>query len=257
MKIHHLNCGTMHMPAAPLVCNVLLAEADSRLVLIDTGFGLLDIADPRRRIGVVRHLLHPRLASEETAIRQIQALGFEAADVTDILMTHLDIDHAGGLADFPNARVHLTVAEAAGAVHTPSLRERVRFNPLQWAHRPTLVEHAPTGESWRGFAAAKSLDDVSPGIVMISLPGHTRGHVAYAVDAGDRWILHAGDAFFHHSVLQGRKSQPRSLTVFENVVAFNLRQVRANHERLAELHGRGEPDLVIINSHDPHFFASA
>ena len=59
MKVHHLNCGTMHMPTAPLVCHVLLVETDGGLVLVDTGFGLQDIADPGRRIGPQRFVLMP------------------------------------------------------------------------------------------------------------------------------------------------------------------------------------------------------
>jgi hypothetical protein len=35
------------------------------------------------------------------------------------------------------------------------------------------------------------------------------------------------------------------------LLAFDRPQVRDNHARLAELHGRGEPDLMIVNAHDP------
>jgi glyoxylase-like metal-dependent hydrolase (beta-lactamase superfamily II) len=59
-----------------------------------------------------------------------------------------------------------------------------------------LVEHNPDGEKWRGFAAAKELDEMSPGVALISLPGHTRGHACLAVDAGHRWVLHCGDPSF-------------------------------------------------------------
>ena len=48
-------------------------------------------------------------------MRQIQRLGFDPRDVRDIVLTHLDFDHAGGLCDFPEARVHLLGAELAGA----------------------------------------------------------------------------------------------------------------------------------------------
>ena len=45
MKAHHLSCGTMRMPTVPtLVSHVLLLETDAGLVLVDTGFGLEDIA---------------------------------------------------------------------------------------------------------------------------------------------------------------------------------------------------------------------
>ena len=47
MKVTHLNCGTMRSPGTPpLVCHVLLVETDNGPVLVDTGYGLADIADP-------------------------------------------------------------------------------------------------------------------------------------------------------------------------------------------------------------------
>jgi len=48
MKIHHLNCGTMRPVKTPegLVCHVLLVETDNGLVLVDTGPGLRDAAEP-------------------------------------------------------------------------------------------------------------------------------------------------------------------------------------------------------------------
>ncbi len=48
MKVHHLNCGTMHPAKGPeCVCHVLLLETDNGLVLVDSGFGVDDCADPQ------------------------------------------------------------------------------------------------------------------------------------------------------------------------------------------------------------------
>ncbi|NMN95477.1 MBL fold metallo-hydrolase [Antrihabitans stalactiti] len=254
MKVHHLNCGTMHMPTAPLVCHVLLLETDRGLVLVDTGYGLRDIADPARRLGPYRRVVKPILDPDETALRQVERLGFRGDDVTHIIVTHFDSDHIGGIADFPDASIHTTAAEARGAMHSPSWREKVRYQSAQWAHGPKIVEHNPDGEKWRGFAAAKELDDISPGIVLVSLPGHTRGHMAVAVDSGDRWILHAGDSFYHPGTIDGTSKVPRALRVQEALIGFEPSTVRANHARLAELYRRAEPGLAIICAHDPSMF---
>jgi hypothetical protein len=37
----------------------------------------------------------------------------------------------------------------------------------------------------------------------------------------------------------------------ESVVAWNLKKVRDNHSRLAELYQRQDPDLFIVSAHDP------
>ncbi|MEV0669070.1 MBL fold metallo-hydrolase [Mycobacterium sp. NPDC050441] len=256
MKVHHLNCGTMHVPGATLVCHVLLAETSDGLVLVDTGFGTHDCADPARRIGPYRHVIRPALSPIETAAHQITALGFDTADVRHIVLTHFDLDHIGGLADFPDALVHVTAAEARGAVYAPSVRERVRYRRGQWAHGPRLVEHTPDGEAWRGFTAVP-LESIGEGIVLISLPGHTRGHAAVAVDAGNRWVLHAGDAFYHPGTLDGRSRVPAVLRAQEALVCYDRKQLRDNQERLAELYHRNDPGLLIVCSHDPGLYAHA
>jgi glyoxylase-like metal-dependent hydrolase (beta-lactamase superfamily II) len=108
-----------------------------------------------------------------------------------------------------------------------------------------------------GFAAAKELGEISQGIVLISMPGHTRGHACVAVDAGHRWVLHSGDAFFHCGTIDGESRVPRIVTTWESLIAFDRKRVHDNHARLTELHRRGDADLVIICAHDRTLFQRA
>jgi glyoxylase-like metal-dependent hydrolase (beta-lactamase superfamily II) len=247
----------MKLPTAPLVCHVLLLETNNGLVLVDTGYGSDDCHHPSRRIGPIRHVLKPLLAQHETAARQIESLGWRTSEVRHIVVTHLDLDHIGGLSDFPHAHVHVTAAETTAAMTSPSLFEKLRYRSAQWAHHPNVVQHNPSGERWRGFAAAKELVEISPGLVLISLPGHTKGHACVAVDAGHRWVLHAGDAFYHYGTLDRRSHVPRALTTMETLIADDRKKMRDNHSRLAELHHTADPDLLIVCSHDSTIYEHA
>jgi len=244
----------MDMPTAPMVCHVLLVETDNGLVLVDSGFGAQDCLRPATRVGPTRHVIRPRLDSAETAAHQIESLGFRRDDVRHIVITHFDLDHIGGLADFPDADVHVTAAEALGSMKSPSWREKIRYRSAQWAHNPRIVEHEPRGEKWRGFAAA---EEIGPGIALIALPGHTRGHACVAVDAGHRWILHCGDAFYYAGTLDGRSAVPPALRIMESAFAWDRKQVHQNHVRLAEVYQRAEPDLFVVSAHDPALLAQA
>ncbi|GBQ96098.1 MBL fold metallo-hydrolase [Gluconobacter cerinus] len=89
---------------------------------------------------------------------------------------------------------------------------------------------------------------------MVPLPGHTRGHCGYAIDTGERWLLHAGDAFYYLGTLDGLSKVPLLARIQEKLLAFDFGQVRSNHARLAALYARAEPDLDIICAHDPALF---
>lgn len=259
LRIHHLNCGTFHSPAGRLVCHVLLIETErSGLVLVDSGLSEADFADPAGRMGPMRFVLGAAKDPEETAASRIRALGFAVEDVRHIVLTHMDFDHAGGISDFPEARIHVTSAEALGALRGPTRYERLRYNAPQFAHGPRIVEHTPFGEPWRGFAAAKALAEIDEGIVLVSLPGHSRGHACVAVDRGDRWILHCGDAFDDRREIHGqRRKAPLLVRAQAYANAYDLRRYLGNQDRLEELWRRRDPDLLIVNAHDPELFAEA
>lgn len=260
MKVHHLNCGTMRPWATPdgLVCHVLLIETPSGLVLVDTGLGLRYGTDAAGLFGPARFYVRPSFDESEAAINQVVRLGFDPRDVRHIVLTHFDADHTGGLADFPWAEVHLTAAENDAAQHPRGPVEKGRYLPIHREHHPVLTEHTPErGEAWRGFAAAEELTAIAPGIVLISLPGHSRGHAAVAVDAGHRWVLHVGDSFYHHGQIDGTVRPPLALSAMERVIAQDWKRVQANHDRLRELHAGANPELLIVNAHDPTLLTRA
>jgi glyoxylase-like metal-dependent hydrolase (beta-lactamase superfamily II) len=265
MKIHHLNCGS-HCPVggalfdgrssgllANICTHVLLLETDAGLVLVDTGYGLQDVTGrPRRRLPITWpvFVLNTRLRESDTALRQIEKLGFSSHDVRHIVLTHLDFDHAGGIADFPEARVHLLAAEkqaAEAALH--GFVAQQRYRSAEWRDVQDWRTYFPDGEPWQGFDAVRRLDGLPPEILLVPLRGHTLGHSGVAIDTGDGWLLHAGDAYLHHGQLHPtHPHMPPGLAAYERIMTTDLEAARANRARLRTL--ARSPGVQIICSHD-------
>ncbi|BDH55103.1 hypothetical protein [Tsukamurella sp. PLM1] len=93
--------------------------------------------------------------------------------------------------------------------------------------------------------------------MLVPLPGHTLGHTAVAVDAGERWILHCGDAFYHRSAVEGDAAVPLATRAFERMVATDYTRVKRNQERIRALQAQNDPDLLIVCAHDPGLLARA
>jgi glyoxylase-like metal-dependent hydrolase (beta-lactamase superfamily II) len=263
MRVHHLDCGTMCPASARLVngrggwfeparmvCHCLLVEGSDGLVLVDTGLGTGDIDDPRRRLsGMFLRAARPRLDRTQTALAQLERLGFEREDVRHIVPTHLDLDHVGGLSDFPAASVHVFEPELRAATARATSKERNRYRPAQIAHGPKWVPHAVAGDSWLGFERVRVVGD---DIALVPLIGHTRGHCAVAVRDEHGWLLHAGDAYFFHGEVDPLR--PRStpgLSLFQRLVAMDDGARRNNQARLRNLVRDHGNTVRVFSAHDP------
>ncbi|RJQ87059.1 MBL fold metallo-hydrolase [Amycolatopsis panacis] len=266
MRVHHLNCGTMHPPGGRLfdgnpgiarrsllVAHCLLIETADSLVLVDTGLGSHATTDPRGWLGApMLTMVGGRPSAEETAVAQIRTLGHDPADVRHIVMTHLDLDHAGGLADFPDATVHVHAQERRAAGHPKNLPEKARYRTNHFAHSPKWSIYEETGEVWFGFDAVRPLRGLPPEILLVPLPGHTNGHAGVAVDTGKGWLLHAGDAyFFHGEVAPVQPYCPPGIRAFANLNQMDGRTRRTNVARLRTLARDHADEVTVFSAHSP------
>jgi glyoxylase-like metal-dependent hydrolase (beta-lactamase superfamily II) len=259
MRVHHLNCATMcpvggrlvsgdPKKNARLACHCLLIESEAGLILVDTGFGTSDCLHPERLPPALRSLARPLFSIEETARRQIENRGFKVDDVRHILTTHLDLDHAGGLPDFRHATVHQFRAEHDAAMNPRTLFEKHRYQRQHFAHGPKWELYEEGGEPWFGFATVRGLKGLPPEILLVPLIGHTRGHCAVAVDTGDRWLLHCGDAYFFHAEKHG--GCPLGLELFQRAAAIDDRKRRDNQARLRTLAKEHSAKVTLFCAHD-------
>jgi len=243
--------GVLNPAMALMPCHCLLLEAGADLVLVDAGIGLADMAEPRR-LGPMSLVLNLKQEPEETAVRQVERMGFAPGDVKHILCTHLDLDHAGGLADFPQARVHVMEAEHEACAHPGTAREKKRYRPCHFQHGPDWVTHQELSpEKWFGLDCIRDLPGLPPEIVLIPLPGHTRGHMGVAVKTGDAWLLHCGDAYdLRDEMLEGRRS-PLTIRLFQHVAHMDHPGAMDRKEALKAVVRESGGTVTLMATHEP------
>ena len=235
-----------------LICHCLLIETTEGLVLVDTGLGHKNMGQPYRNFGAgfllpFRPVLHPA----ETALYQLRAMGYDPRDVRHIVLTHLDVDHAGALSDFPEAEIHVYNAEFEAAMTPTNMIDSMRYPRNIFRHNPIWRRYATHGEAWFDFACVRQLRGLPPEFLLVPLTGHSHGHCAVAVDTEAGWLLHAGDAYFFHGEMQRRPACPPALEFFQTFVAVNRKQRIHNQSRLRQLIQEHREDVRVFCAHDP------
>jgi glyoxylase-like metal-dependent hydrolase (beta-lactamase superfamily II) len=264
LQIHHLNCATLCPVSAKLVndvgslfspakmvCHCLLIETKNTLILVDTGLGSQDLTHPENLGSLFRHIIRPKLSFAETAVEQVRKLGFSTHDVRHIILTHLDLDHAGGLPDFPSAEIHVSDTEYNSAMTIRSFRNEFRYRTTHWLHRPNWKTHTVEGDKWFGFEAVRAIDNKETDVLLIPLRGHTDGHCGVAVKSSDKWILNCGDAYFFHAEMSLHKPYcSLGLTMFQRIMENDRKARIHNQHRLQELKRNHGNDIQMFCSHD-------
>src|SRR4029077_13470823 len=128
-------------------------------VLVDTGFPARYVDDPiasGASEGLDAFGRVVALTPDNLPAAQLAFAGIEPGDVTDVLITHGDIDHVGGLDGFPQAAIIVGRAE----LELGPPRDHGDARPVDW----------PAGQSYHVVDGDEELD---PGIEILSTPGHS------------------------------------------------------------------------------------
>ena len=165
--------------------NVVVARSGGRTILIDAGLGM----DPDLDL--------PRAGQ---LAQRLGAAGIDLASVTDVVLTHMHMDHIGGLLIDgvrdrlrPDLRIHVAAAEAK-FWESPDF-SRVSMPPgfpdaLRRAAKRFLNEY---GNQLRPFAEEY---EVAPGVIVRRTGGHTPGHSKVRLASGGDRLTFAGDLVF-------------------------------------------------------------
>ncbi len=241
--IYHLNCVKIVSPINANVCgHCLLIKEKNKLILVDTGVGLLDTQKPLERIGKkLIDMVGYRFEESQTAVRQIEGLGLDPKKVTDCIISHLDNDHVGGLADFPEATIHLGIEEFENFTS-----ENPRYLKTPLSHNPIIKTYKKNDFTWFGFEARRIIADIETDMFLIPLFGHTLGHCGVALKNNNKWLFYIADAYYMRVELTN-----------SNHLVNELAKMRAddNELRLGTLNKirnliKEHPEIEIFSYHD-------
>jgi glyoxylase-like metal-dependent hydrolase (beta-lactamase superfamily II) len=152
--------------------------------------------------------------------------------------------------------VHVHEAEQRSATAPGAHPEHgTRYRPAHWAHRPRWVTYpSRRGRSWFGFDAIE-LAGLPADVLLVPLAGHTAGHCAVAVRADDRWLLHAGDAYYHQGEVDpDRRWSIPPLEALEELTEVDRPLRVANLARVRELVREHSDEVEVFCAHDPWAF---
>jgi N-acyl homoserine lactone hydrolase len=168
-------------------------------------------------------------APEHHTDAQLAAIGLEPDDIDQVVMSHLHWDHAGGLCYFPNAVVHVHERELKFAFE-PAVYQAVYYDkkdfdlPVKWNEVSGDVDLFGDGT-----------------VTLIPTPGHTPGHQALLVRAGDNTIFLLSDAAFEIEKLRQRVLP---------AIIWNPDELVATWDRVEELEQQYGAELICAHELD-------
>jgi glyoxylase-like metal-dependent hydrolase (beta-lactamase superfamily II) len=222
------------------------------VILFDTGYGEALSKSKDLVARCYRRLLPYKLAPGEACIHQLAAAGISASEVKGIILSHLHPDHAGGLTDFPQAKIYLSrVAFDELARKNIFSRGRLGLIPDLFPHdlatRVKFVEDYSRVSLDRGWGVFDIGTDIfgDSSVLAVPLPGHAPGHFGIKLKiSNDREVFLAADAAWLSCCYKQMLEPLLPARVF-------IHNYKAYYETLLKLHNLSiaRPDIAIVPSH--------
>lgn len=212
--------------------NVLLLESKDRKILVDTGIGH-KMSDKLNQIYGVDY-------SEYTLEKGLASLNLKTDDITDVILTHLHFDHAGGATMIDESKNAVPVFK--NAVY------HVQDKHLDWALNPTERDKASFfPENYEPMIKSKQLKTVSEKhkfddfITLIPLNGHTRSMQIIKISDGEEALVYLADLI--------PMSAHVPLPYIMGYDLFPLVTLEEKREYLKEIY---ENNYTVFFEHDPY-----
>ncbi len=219
-----------------LSANVMVLRGHGKVILVDTGIGHHYPEKFIKNFNITSSALD--------FDHQLQHLGVTPEAVTDVVLTHLHFDHAGG-------SVH---AQPDGSFAPRFLKATYHVHPTQWewAQKPSDKDRGsyhpetfmPLKEHGQLSLLQEDQEHLFPGCRYKPLYGHSPGMVGLWVEDDDNSLFYAADLFPLKSHLK-----------LPYIMAYDVEPLRTAQEKHSVLEALATTKGWLAFSHDPDFFA--
>ena len=228
----------------------LIRHPKAGSILVDTGLHPAIASDPASNLGRFgTWFSKPQLEHGDDVSAQLRAKGVDPGSIRLVILTHLHLDHASAIADFPDATFIVTGAEWKDAT-TGLLAFKKGYHRPQFDYAfdfRTVDFDGPNVSSYASFG--RTIDLFGDGSIRLaSTPGHTAGHQSVIARLKERDLVIGGDAAYLASQLESGADLPGHTQDLHNYKR-SLQELRLFH--------RTYPNAVITPGHDPEFYENA
>lgn len=215
-------------------------------ILIDTGIPAAVAHDPKAGLGRLASSLYALRAKPDQPLpARLRQLAIEPDGIDTVIMTHLHLDHAGGLQNLEGVTVVVAQREWRSAHGSRGLARGYLKRQFEHAHDYQLIDYDQ--RSINSFASfGRSFDLFGDGsIVLVSTPGHSSGHQSVVLRMKSREVLLVGDASYTRRNLD--QGELPLVVPDEHNYKRSVREIRA--------YAQMTPGALVILGHDPEEFA--
>lgn len=200
-------------------------------ILFDTGNASAVAENPEKHWGEVVNAYYPIMTKEQYVVNQLNKIGIAPEDINYVILSHLHLDHAGGVGDFPNAVYVVQRCEYEWA-----------YNPENTQKDAYIMADLNKQTDWQILNGEEKMDFFNDGTLEIWFtPGHTPGHQSLLVnlEKSGKFLLTADSCYTEENL----NDNIQSGLVWDSELSMQSVAKMKNLKKNSE--------VTIITGHDP------